>query len=80
MHDINNRSRVYSARCACLLDMYKNINKVHLFQLLPRPISIVKEGDDLVVVKYEEEKLIGEWPGCRAVSSKAIGHKHSTRL
>ena len=36
----------------------KNKNKVHFFQLVPRSISTVKEGDWAVAI-YEEEKLIG---------------------
>ena len=82
LHDTNNRTRVYSAQCACLLvDMYKKINKVHFFQLVPRPISTLKEGDWAVVI-YEGKIHweCCEWPGCQAVCNKAIGHKHSARL
>ena len=72
LHDINNRTRVYSAQCTCLLvDMYKKVNKVNFFQLVPRPISTVKEGES-----YE----CCEWPDCHAVSNKVIGHEHSARL
>ena len=60
LHDINKKTRVCSSQCACLLaGMYKKINKVHFFQLVPRPISTVKEGDWVVVI-YEQEKFIGK--------------------
>ena len=45
--------------CLPLVDMYKKINKVHFFQLVPRPISTVKEGDWVVAI-YEGEKFIGK--------------------
>ena len=37
----------------------QKVNKIHIFQLVPRPISSVKEGDWVVVI-YEEEKFIGK--------------------
>ena len=40
--------------------MYKIINKVHFFQLVPRPISSNVKELDWVVLIYEEEKLIGK--------------------
>ena len=49
----------HTCQCGCLLvDMYRKINKVHFFQLVPRPISTVKEGDWVFVI-YEEEKSLG---------------------
>ena len=59
LHDINNTTRVYSAQCACfLVDIYKNINKFHFFQLVPRPISTLREEIGWLI--YEEEKFIGK--------------------
>ena len=45
--------------CLPLSRHVQKINKVHFFQLVPRPLSTMKEGDWVVVI-YEEEKFIGK--------------------
>ena len=60
LYNLDNRTRIYSAQCTCLfVNMNQKTNKVHFFQLVPRPIRTVKEGDWVVVI-YEEKKFIGK--------------------
>ena len=60
LHDINKKLgsahlNVLAFQQACT----KKLIKFTFFQLVPRPISTVKEGDWVVVI-YEQEKFIGK--------------------